>query len=420
MDFAQSFSLTVGPHMGRDLNAVLKVITSHLDIHIDIIGALKKLYQDRMINILQCETLRRKFNTVNNKERSAMFILELSQILSFRGLIQSLYIINCTTLAQKLEVERFHRQMLYTEGNEVPSSRCIVNFYSKMKSYCDDNIPLDRLSALTTFSTNLEQKLPNISFQDRQWAADRYATLMQLQVKHYSDRCMVKDVLDRMKTNLPEGVNTCYADILYHCNIGLSYALNNDEQTALDHVRQVQVLSSTSRMPSIRMFCFYHLQYIYRCLYSKNPSQEYLLNQINHCDLALNILMDMNQTDVQLIRRILLLNKTQTLLEITNDFEVNNTIPVKHGSLFIADELLRTVEDNFNQIESRREMIYSLCKARTLQDKDLHTALAYLDRALVLGQDGAYFKKNIHNISAYQNWLLLRELPFIKQVHATE
>lgn len=422
MDFGQSVSLREGPHMGRDMNAVLKVMASHLDIHIDIIGALKKLYHHRMVNTHQCESLQRKFSTVNDKERSAMFIMELSQILSFCELVQSLYIINCTKLAEKLEVERFHRQMFYIESNKVPTSCCIVTFYSKIKSYCDDNIPLDRLNALQKFSTDLEQKLPKItrSLKDRQWAADRYATLMQMQVKHYSEGSMVKDVLERMKTNIPEGVNTLYADILYHCNIGLLYALNSHEQTALDHVRQVQVLSSTCRKPVIKMFCYYHVQYIYRCLYSKNPSLENLLNQINYCDLGLNILMDMNQMDVQLIRRILLLNKTQTLLEITNDFRINNTIPVTDGNLYIAEELLCTVEDNFNQIESRREMIYSLCKARTLQDKDLYTALAYLNRALVLGQDGAHFKKNIRNISAYQNWLLLRELPFLEQVHETE
>jgi hypothetical protein len=395
----------------EDIRAIKTVAPHYMDVKLDLLSAIQTLHGTNLITKLQYQSLVQKFSTEIDSD-FATFISDVLEIMSFRDFVRFLYTINCASFADELQVERYHRQIYWVEGRHVPGGSNIVKYYSMMKSLSDDNMLHDRKNGFRTFADDLEQELLfEKNRAKKQLTADRYATLMQLRSTFYANNKTKEEIIVKMKTIIPPDLDTTYSDMLYHSNFGVACAKSGNADEAHHHIQRINVLCFTCKTSYIWAFNYYYLHYIYRCLYSKNPSKENLVNALEHCHLGLNVLTELNQSDTKLIQRVFLLNLTQTLLGIRDDFSVDHSIEIDDGHFNVAKQRLNKLAENFEKIESRREMIYSLCKARTLQDEDLFLATSYLDRALVLGKEGAYLETNILNISAYQNWLILREMP---------
>ena len=395
-----------------DISAIRKVTANYIDIKIDILGALKILQENDLISECKYKTLVQKYSTGVTSQRFLTFVWDVLELVSFLEFIKFLYTVNCVCFADELQAERFGRQIHRVDGRHVPGGSQVVKHYTMMKSLSDDNMLHDRREALSEFATRIENELPLIeNMAKKQLEANKYATIMQLRTTFHQNNKTKEKIIVKMRTNIPREIDSTYSAMLYHSNFGVACAQNGNEAGALDHIREVKALSFKCRSPFIHTFSYYYLHYIFRCLYSKNPCQENLNNVLVHCHLGLNVLTEMNQSDVQLIRRVFLLNLIQTLLGIREDFSINHAIQVDDSHLNVAEQYLNKLAENFDKIESRREMIYCLCRAKTLQDADIFLAMTYLDRALALSNEGAYLQTNVLNIAAYQNWLLLRELP---------
>lgn len=352
--------------------------------------------------------LLRKFSTQayqNRKEERKEFVCSItSQVSSLLDLLDIFrQITPITRLANpRADDNPRHRGQLFT-------------FFLQKKSILDNGGVENRLEMCQRDGNKLLLALNRPENARRQqilwdfYVLTRFLYIQQLRDGGFESR---KEVIDEMMNNLPVEVDSGFAHLMYQVKMATSKVNAGDfdsaEQLFDDVLRNVQFCNNRF----MKALVFHDGSYIYRNIYFHTGNEMYI-ERVDEMTRNAVLAQDEGLSPGSgFWSRLLLLQILKIYLDIDSSAKVNNERPLKPEHKMRAQEIVPQLCENFDSMESRREMSLRLCQARLKEDdNELEDAIYYTAKAKSLTCYGAYYSTDRENIELYYTKLVLKLLP---------
>ena len=386
------------------LNALVKIS----DKDLDVVDAFNVLYRLDIVSAEEKDTLISKYVNERNEstERRKITFLarEIGEKLTLMDLIVFLKAIHCGDVANILDAEANRTYERAEQCHSVSIS------YGIWKSELDDNVYKDRklrlktcckakLDKLTTVTTNqtasfeIQLKLLN----------EVVITALRIQLHRDDGISERQKLLDEMKASAPRHQDTSFTDVVYNGKTAIAQALQKNWAQVTHNLTEAERALTNCNEPLGQAMFLHDRQFCYRLKYVTSGDKNDLEQVINDCDRAIEAIPDGSDKCKPDLNRIFKLNICQTVLGITPQLEIDRKVePSPEGRMLVKVLLQQVRDDHFDGIESRREMLYSMCSARVNElDVNLGIARDYALSAAALSTNGAYFPLDKQNTSRF-------------------
>ncbi|XP_052803453.1 uncharacterized protein LOC128233667 [Mya arenaria] len=208
-----------------------------------------------------------------------------------------------------------------------------------------------------------------------------------------------------MRRNLPGGVNTYYADLIYHGRHVLTAIQERDLQAVKNYADEVEMMCIGCSDASIRALFHHRMVFVYRKLFQKRPTVEIYMEILRHCDKGLRSVQNLD-TDINMFfTEFFLIKMCLTRMKINVDFTLADTedIPTTAADRSqICSHLGHIEAEYLPSMRARGAMMFHVCKARAVESTDRRLAVQYIDRAMNLANDGLIFEERRQNLESYR------------------
>ncbi|XP_060557846.1 uncharacterized protein LOC132718220 [Ruditapes philippinarum] len=390
----------------RDRQCIVEVFQHHTRRDFHISSFIEKLKKHGLIN-------QRQYNNLHSTHDDSGYVqlidllCNLLTLLSYDNMCFLFEEEGYTDIASNLRTKRFTIRYRRLPQIEMPHSKRTHDYYQHIKSCIDNNSFWgDNRVILMQFMHKQDEKImmnrDQISNHDRQFAMERKAAATVLLIQHYKDIEERKRILHQAIGTETNGVDNTSLQIVFHSKMAITEVEAGNIRKAEEHIVKTKEFCLMYRPCFAITSAFHDIEYTYKCLYFKNPSDEMLEKILVEGDIAIQSLNEESEDVQNLWRRIMLLFMVLSLLFITADFVVCDITKIKTIHKKRAKKILKEIKRCSHEIQIRRQMILNLCLAVLEEEKDIKAAEMYAKHAVNNAENGGCFREiEKQNVKAY-------------------
>ncbi|XP_060578480.1 uncharacterized protein LOC132735541 [Ruditapes philippinarum] len=344
----------------RERQCIVEVFQHQTRRDFHISSFIEKLKKHGLIN-------KRQYNNLHSTHDDSGYVqiiellCNLLPILSYDNMCFLIEEEGYTDIASNLRTKRFTIRYRRLPQIEMPHSKRTHDYYQRIKSCIDNNSFWgDNREILMQFMHKQDEKImmnsDEISNHDRQFAIERKAAATVLLIQQYKDVEERKRILHQAIGTETNGVDNTSLQIVFHSKMAITEVEAGNIRKAEEHIVKTKEFC-LMYMPCFAVTSAFHdIEYTYKCLYFKNPSDEMLEKILVEGDIAVQSLNEESEDVQNLWRRIMLLFMVLSLLFITSDFVVCDITKIKTIRKKRAKKILKEIKRCSHEIQIRRQM----------------------------------------------------------------
>ncbi|KAL4218830.1 hypothetical protein ACF0H5_021418 [Mactra antiquata] len=392
-----------------DLLVFLNVAPKYVARDVDIIEVIRLLQAYGYItrDLRQELTVKYLLEQNSNQSKFSKLLLKLLTLLTLKKIARFLKTLGYDEFAIELIQERYGAHADVLQGANIGLTEEILTYYATLKSYMDDNVFNDRRTALEIQSRNILRSIDARADQeDKQLAVNKYVVVTFLRATLYKLRDDRQSILEEMIRNIPNDVDSRFANIVYNGKMAITAIRAGDDHAALEYAKRAITLCDNCEQQFVKVFAYHDQQFVYRCLFSTTPSEEHLKNILTSGQLGLDVLMSLAGNKAMIWRKALTTENAMSLLKIKNDFSVMYEQSISECDREAAERFIQSLDRSAGgSQEKRTAMKTALCKARINERRDPGVARYYSQEAVKLAQEGSHFVSDLLHITMYNDYI---------------
>lgn len=292
----------------------------------------------------------------------------------------------------------------------LPHTDTVHEFFANLKRCADNNGFQDGTKfGLESIITSLNNKLKTCqnNYSRFQLLVDEKVMAYFLLAQQFSNPDERLGVMQRMRDNTPHNIDRTLFDTIFHSYMAVIWSIKNDARTAESHEQKARFSNQfclPGLMSIILRLC---IQYKNNVFYFRRHQSD----DLEHATLDFEEIFQMFDYmvgDPNIYGTIAMLEMVHTLLGIDWDLNVCDINRIRPENIERGKEILSTLQ---KPSETRRKMLFYLCRARLHETTDTRKAGKYTRKALVLADDGCYYGVEKTNIQNYLDRLSVDTLP---------
>ncbi|XP_060557847.1 uncharacterized protein LOC132718221 [Ruditapes philippinarum] len=317
----------------RDRQCIVEVFQHHTRRDFHIISFIEKLKKLNLLDKRQYSNLHSALDD-SGYVQIIELLCNLLPHLSYDNLCFLFEEEGYTDIASTLRIKRFTIRYRRLPQIEMPHSKRTHDYYQHIKSCIDNNLFWgDKRVILMQFIYKQDEKImmssDEISVHDRQFAMERKAAATVLLIQQYKDVEERKRILHQAISTETNGVDNTSLQIVFHSKMAITEADAGNIREAEEYIVKTKEFCLMYRPCFAVTSAFHDIEYTYKSLYFKNPSDEMLEKILVEGDIAIQSLNEESEDVQNLWRRIMLLFMALSLLFITADFVVCDITKIK-------------------------------------------------------------------------------------------
>lgn len=309
------------------------------------------------------------------------------------------------------------------ERRDIPCSKRSHTRYHFLKACMDNNVFRDARSCLREFQDHLIAELNPVPDESKKAVLADLVVIMihRVQLCGESEVDNRRQILHSLRDVNSGCLDRSALELVFYSKMAVTEAKDGNRREAEDFLRQTMIISdrhvaSFATILALNDVIYARQELLFkgggrrsrRAMLAEATDDRVLMSQIVNSE-------GLSETAVKQWRRIVLLFKVMTYLNISHEFEVGNISHVSENDVEVASTFLTEVKAISQGIEIRREMTLKLCEGRALERQDLQCALASVKMAVDMTNDGCFRATERSNINSYYDRLRRRCMdgPFV-------